>query len=78
MRKRIAVFICAISFSNQRKIIEGILEEAEKANMDVFVFTCHVNHSVNYIKMDGAFSVMTLPDLRKRIRRCMKPSGKST
>lgn len=63
MRKRIAVFICAISFSNQRKIIEGILEEAEKANMDVFVFTCHVNHSVNYIKMDGAFSVMTLPDL---------------
>lgn len=63
MRKRIAVFICAISFSNQRKILEGILDEAGKADMDVFVFTCHVNPSVNYMKMDGAFSVMTMPDL---------------
>ncbi|MGN0337957.1 MAG: GGDEF domain-containing protein [Lachnospiraceae bacterium] len=62
MRKRIAVFICAISFSNQRKILEGILDEAGKADMDVFVFTCHVNHSINYMKMDGAFSVMSLPD----------------
>lgn len=63
MRKRIAVFICAISFSNQRKILEGILDEAGKADMDVFVFTCHVNHTIEYMKMDGAFSVMTLPDL---------------
>lgn len=63
MRKKIAVFVCAISFSNQRKILEGILDEAGKANMDVFVFTCHVNPSVSYMKMDGAFSVMALPDL---------------
>lgn len=63
MRKRIAVFICAISFSNQRKILEGILDEAGKADMDVLVFTCHVNHTIEYMKMDGAFSVMTLPDL---------------
>lgn len=63
MRKRIAVFVCAISFSNQRKILEGILDEAGKADMDVFVFTCHVNPSVDYMKMDGAFSVMALPDL---------------
>lgn len=62
MRKKIAVFICAISFSNQRKILEGILDEAGKADMDVFVFTCHVNHSINYMKMDGAFSVMSLPN----------------
>lgn len=34
MEKRIAVFVCAISFSNQRKIIEGILEEAGKADME--------------------------------------------
>lgn len=63
MRKRIAVYVCAISFSNQRKILEGILDEAGKKDMDVFVFTCHVNPSVNYMNMDGAFSVMALPDL---------------
>lgn len=62
MRKKIAVFICAISFSNQRRILEGILEEAKKENIDVFVFTCHVNHSASYMSIKGAFSVILLPD----------------
>ena len=62
MRKKIAVFICAISFSSQKRILEGILAEAKKADYDVFVFTCHVNHSASYMKVNGAFSVMMLPD----------------
>jgi len=62
MRKKIAVFICAISFSSQRRILDGILEESKKSNIDVFVFTCHINHSVSYMKINGAFAVMTLPD----------------
>ena len=62
MRKKIAVFICAISFSSQKRIIEGILQQAKKANFDVFIFTCHVNHSASYMKINGAFSVMMLPD----------------
>lgn len=65
MRKKIAVFICAISFSNQKKILEGILHEAKEEDLDVFVFTCHVNHSASYMKINGAFSVMTLPDFSK-------------
>jgi len=62
MRKRIAVFICAISFSSQKRILSGILEEAKKADFDVFVFTCHMNHSASHMKINGAFSVMMLPD----------------
>lgn len=62
MRKKIAVFICAISFSNQRRILEGILSEAKEKDFDVFVFTCHVNHSASHMKIKGAFSVMLLPD----------------
>ena len=62
MRKKIAVFICAISFSSQKRIIEGILQEAKIADFDVFIFTCHMNHSASYMKINGAFSVMMLPD----------------
>ncbi len=65
MRKKIAVFICAISFSNQRRILEGILGEAKKKNLDVFIFTCHMNHSTGYMKIKGAFSVMVLPDFKE-------------
>lgn len=64
MRKKIAVFICAISFSNQRRILDGILEEAQKYNTDVVVFTCQVNHSANTEDLRGAFSVMTLPEFQ--------------
>ena len=62
MRKKIAVFICAISFSSQKRILSGILEEAQRADFDVFVFTCHMNHSASHMKINGAFSVMMLPD----------------
>lgn len=62
MRKKIAVFICAISFSNQKRILEGILSEAKEKDFDVFIFTCHINHSASYMKIKGAFSVMLLPD----------------
>ncbi len=65
MRKKIAVFICAISFSNQKRILEGILEEAKKKDLDVFIFTCHMNHSASYMKIKGAFSVMMLPDFKE-------------
>lgn len=64
MRKKIAVFICAISFSSQKRILAGILQEAKKADYDVFVFTCHLNHSASYVKISGAFSVMMLPDFK--------------
>lgn len=64
MRKKIAVFICAISFSNQRRILDGILEEAQKCDTDVVVFTCQVNHSANTEDLRGAFSVMTLPEFQ--------------
>ena len=63
MRKKIAVFICAISLDNQRRVLSGILAEAEKQDIDVYVFTCHVNYLAEDDYKAGAFHVMQLPNL---------------
>lgn len=65
MRKKIAVFICAISFGNQKRVLDGILESAKNNDIDVFIFTCHVNYDNSLIRDDGAFSVMLLPDIER-------------
>lgn len=62
MRKQIAVMICAISFDNQRKILEGIMAGAKEKEADVFVFTNHVNYSESELNKQGAFQIMELPD----------------
>lgn len=63
MRKQIAVFICAVSFDNQRRILEGILDCAKQKDVDVFVFTCHVNFLSDSASKQGAYNIMTLPDM---------------
>lgn len=65
MKKRIAVFICAISFDNQRKILEGIINKAKESNVDVFVFTCYLNYLDTHSNKQGAYQIMELPDLSR-------------
>ncbi len=64
MKKRYAVFICAITFDNQRRILDGILRRAREQGSDVFVFTCHVNYTEELSSKQGAFGIMRLPDLK--------------
>ncbi len=63
MQKQIAVFICAISFDNQRKVLEGILKCAKEYGVNVFVFTCHVGYMEATATRQGAFNIMNLPDI---------------
>lgn len=65
MKKQVAVLICAISFDNQGRILEGIMEGAKKMDINVFVFTCHVNFLEPDINKQGAFHIMDLPDFTK-------------
>ncbi len=62
MKKQIAVMICAISFDNQRKILEGIMAGAKEQNCDVFVFTNHVSYYEKELSKQGAFQIMELPE----------------
>lgn len=62
-RKRIAVFACAISFDNQSRIVQAIIKEANAQDMDVYIFTCHVNFRESAENKAGAFEIMRLPDL---------------
>ncbi|MBR1693285.1 MAG: GGDEF domain-containing protein [Lachnospiraceae bacterium] len=63
MRKRIAVFICAISMENQQKIVEGILREAKAQNALCYIFTCHLNFRAKVESQEGSYNIMRLPDL---------------
>ncbi|MBO6215813.1 MAG: GGDEF domain-containing protein [Lachnospiraceae bacterium] len=64
MRKRIAVFISAISLENQQKNIEGILEAAKEENVLCYIFTCHLNFLARRETQEGTYNIMRLPDLR--------------
>lgn len=62
MKRQIAVMMCAISFDNQRKILEGIMSGAKEQNCDVFVFTNHVSYNEKELNKQGAFKIMELPE----------------
>lgn len=38
---------------------------AEKNNVDIFIFSCHLNYSDSTLNKEGAFQIMSLPDLLK-------------
>lgn len=63
MRKRIAIFICAISMENQQKILEGILKEAKAQGVLCYIFTCHLNFRAKVESQEGSYNIMRLPDL---------------
>lgn len=62
MKKQIAVMMCAISFDNQRKILEGIMARAKEKDCNVFVFTNHVSYNEKELNKQGAFRIMELPE----------------
>ena len=62
MKKQIAVMMCAISFDNQRKMLEDIIAGAREKNCDVFVFTNQVGYDEKEINKQGAFHIMQLPE----------------
>lgn len=63
MRKRIAVFISAISLENQQKNLEGILRAAKEENALCYIFTCHLNFLARKEMQEGTYNIMRLPDL---------------
>lgn len=62
MKKQIAVMMCAITFDNQRKLLDGIMAYARKKDVNVFVFTNFVTYQENDLVKQGAFQIMDLPD----------------
>lgn len=64
MKKQIAVLMCAISFDNQRKILEGIMEQAKAHDIKIFVFTCFINYNEVNVEKQGAFHIMEMPDYK--------------
>lgn len=64
MKKQLAVMMCAISFDNQRKILEGIIAGAKERDCNVFVFTNHVSYNEKELNKQGAFKIMELPDFK--------------
>lgn len=62
MKKQIAVMMCAVTFDNQRKLLDGILSYAHKNDINVFVFTNFVTYQENELVKEGAYKVMELPD----------------
>lgn len=64
MKKQIAVLMCAISFDNQRKILDGTMAYAKEHDINVFVFNCFVDYRDISKEKQGAFQIMELPDYK--------------
>lgn len=59
---KIAVLVGGLRFDSQRRIMNGILEEADKDNTNIYVFTCDAwTYSTSYYSQ-GETAVFSLPD----------------
>ncbi len=65
MKKQIAVMMCAITFDNQHKLLDGMISYAQKKDINVFVFTNLVTYQENTLVKQGAYQIMELPDFSK-------------
>ena len=62
----IALLMGEVAFITYKKMIDGIIEQAKKENVNVFLFTCegwHYDQELAYVK--GEYNIYNLPDLRK-------------
>lgn len=64
MYRQIAVLMSAINISNQKKILEGMIDAAKETDSNLFVFTCHINYNEKEENKQGAYQIMKLPDFR--------------
>lgn len=62
MKKQIAVMMCAVTFDNQRKLLDGIMSYARTNDINIFVFTNFVTYQENELVKNGAYQIMELPD----------------
>ena len=63
-KKKIAIYISAISMENQRKLLEGILSEAKRRGILCYIFTCHLNYVARVESQEGAYNILRLADFR--------------
>ncbi|MCR4896674.1 MAG: substrate-binding domain-containing protein, partial [Lachnospiraceae bacterium] len=63
MKKRIAVFISAISLENQLKNVRGILKAGKREGVLIYIFTCHLNFTARVESQEGTYNIYRLPDL---------------
>ena len=62
----IALLMGEVAFITYKKMIDGIIEQAKKENVNVFLFTCegwHYDQDLSYVK--GEYNIYHLPDLRR-------------
>lgn len=64
MIRQLAVMMSAINISNQKKILEGMIDAAKESGCNLFVFTCHINYNEREENKQGAYQVMKLPDFK--------------
>ncbi len=62
-KKQIAVFMCAITNPNQRKLFDGMIEAAKEADCNLYDFGNYLSNYENMKSIQGAYHVLTLPDL---------------
>lgn len=61
---KIAVLVAGVRFDSQRKIIDGILENAVSDGTDVYIFTCDAwTYSTSYYNK-GETAIFKLPDFK--------------
>ena len=62
----IALLMGEVAFITYKQMIDGIIEQAKKENVNVFLFTCegwHNDQNLSYVK--GEYNIYSLPDLRR-------------
>lgn len=62
-KKQIAVFMCAITNPNQRKLFDGMIEAAKEADCNLYDFGNYLSNYENMKSIQGAYHILTLPDL---------------
>ncbi len=62
-KKQIAVFMCAITNPNQRKLFDGMIEAAKEADCNLYDFGNYLSNDENMKSIQGAYHILTLPDL---------------
>lgn len=62
-KKQIAVFMCAITNPNQRKLFDGMIEAAKETDCNLYDFGNYLSNYENMKSIQGAYHVLTLPDL---------------
>lgn len=62
-KKQIAVLMCAITYDNQRKLFDGMIEAAKETDCNLYDFGNYLGDRESLKTIQGAYHILTLPDL---------------